>query len=106
MLLVTFNAALTTKTYPGEKKTIYNQSLSELKELKSENIPTASTVENKNYDVSEEIECEDEKVRNERKAKEITELEKRNAQHISSKTLTDFSNSDQVQKYKRKKISQ
>ena len=102
-IATTFNTALTTKTYPDEKVKIYNQALSKLKELKSENTPSTPTVENKNYDVSEEIEGEDERERNIRIAKEIAELEKRNAQDISSKTLTDYSHSDKVSKYKRKK---
>ena len=93
-IATTFNTALTTKTYPDEKFKIYNQALSKLKELKSENIPKATPEENKNYDVSEEIEGEDEKARNERIAKEIDELETRNAQDISFTTLTDYSNSD------------
>ena len=45
---------------------------------------TTSEVENKNYDVSKEIEGEDEKARNERISKEIAKLEKRNVQEISS----------------------
>ena len=102
-IATTFNTALTTKTYPDEKVKIYNQALSKLKELKSENTPSTPTVENKNYDVSEEIEGEDERERNIRIAKEIAELEKRNAQDISSKTLTDYSYSDKVPKSKRKK---
>ena len=99
----TFNTALTTKTYPDEKVKIYNQALSKIKEMKAENIPPPPTVENNNYEINKEIEGEDEEKRNVRIAKEIAELEKRNAQDISSKTLVDYSNSDKVSKYKRKK---
>ena len=105
-IATTFNTALTTKTYPDEKVKIYNQALSKLKELKPENIPTTTTLENKNYEISEENEGEDEVKRNIRIAKEIAELEKRNAQDISSKTLTDYSNLKPVRKYKRKKATE
>ena len=86
-IATTFNTALTTKTFPDEKVKIYNQALSKLKELKPENIPTTTTLENKNYEISEDNEGEDEVKRNIRIAKEIAELEKRNSQDISSKTI-------------------
>ena len=101
----TFNTALTTNTYPDEKVKIYNQALSRIKEIKAENVPTTE-VENKNYEINEEDEDVDENTRNIRIAKEIAELEKKNAQNISSMTLTDYSNLKPVRKYKRKKAPQ
>ena len=71
--------------------------------MKAEYIHTTPRVENNTYEVNEEIDGEDEETRNEGIAKEIAELEKRNAQDISSKTQVDHSNSDKVPKYKRKK---
>ena len=81
-IATTFNTVLTMKTYPDWKVKIYNQALYKLKEFKSENIPSIPAVENKKYDVSEEIEGEDERDRSIRIAKEKAELEKREMSRI------------------------
>ena len=68
-LTSSFNNALTKNTFSDEKVKIYNQALSRIKDLTTENIPQGIE-ENKNY---EEIKGETEEKRLQRIAKEIEE---------------------------------